>query len=114
MISRHVSVLLNYSVLITMDMFDFIDIQRMKNPNVNKYSYESKPLKMKSIIDYFLIAKHLIQYVRKADIQASIGPDHKLVLLSVQWEKLSIRGPGFWKFNNSLSEVCLKMKIISN
>jgi len=39
------------SVLITMDMFDLIDIQRMKQPNINKYSYESKPLKMKSRID---------------------------------------------------------------
>lgn len=83
-------------------MFDLIDIQRMKQPNINKYSYESKPLKMKSRIDYFLIAKHLSQYVRKVDIQTSIAPDHKLVLLSIQWEKLSKRGPGFWKFNNSL------------
>ena len=40
------------SVVITMDMFDLIDIQGMKHPNVNKYSYESKPLKMKSRIDH--------------------------------------------------------------
>ena len=102
------------SVLITMDMFDLIDIQRMKHPNVNKYSYESKPLKMKSRIDYFLIANHLTQYVRKADIQASIAPDHKLVLLSIQWEKLSTRGPGFWKFNNSLLKDENYIQLIQN
>ena len=66
-----------------MDMFDLIDVQITKHPNVNKYSYESKPLKMKSRIDYFLMAKHLTQYVQKADIQAT---DIQLILLSIQWE----------------------------
>ena len=102
------------SVLITMDMFDLIGIQRMKQPNNDKYSYESKPLKMKSRIDYFLMAKHLSQYVRKVDIQTSIAPDHKLVLLSIQWEKLSKRGPGFWKFNNSLLNDENYMQLIQN
>ena len=90
------------SILITMDMLNLIDIQRIKHPNVDKYSYESKALKMKSRIDYFLMAKNLTKYVHKIDIQPSIAPDHKLVCLSIQWEKLSTRGPGFWKFNNNL------------
>jgi len=47
----------------------------MKHLNINKYSYESKSLKIKLRIDYFLIAKHLSQYVRKADIQTSAAPD---------------------------------------
>ena len=63
---------------------------------------------MKSRIDYFLIAKHLIQYVRKADIQASIAPDHKLVLLSIQWENNQYVDRVF----GNLIIVCLKMKII--
>ena len=57
---------------------------------------------MKSRIDYFLMAKKLTKYVHKVDIQSSIAPDHKLVCLSIQLKKLSTRGPGFWKFNNSL------------
>ena len=43
-------------ILITMEMFDLVDIQRVKHPNVNKYSYVSKALNVKSRIDFFLIA----------------------------------------------------------
>ena len=83
-------------------MLDLIDIQRIKHPNVDKCSYESKALKIKSRIDSFLMAKNLTKYVHKVDIRSSIAPDRKLVCLSIQWEQLSTRGPGFWKFNNSL------------
>ena len=40
-------------VMATMDIFDLIDIQRVKHPKLCKYSYESKALKMKSRIDFF-------------------------------------------------------------
>ena len=33
-------------ILITMDIKDLVDIQRVKHPNINKYSYESKATKM--------------------------------------------------------------------
>ena len=66
-------------ILITMDIFDLVDIQRVQHPNINKYSYLSKALKMKSRIDFFLVAKNLTKYVKKVDIQSSIAPDHKTV-----------------------------------
>ena len=84
-----------------MDILNLIDIQRIKHSNVDKYSRESKALKMKSKIDYFLMAKNLTKYVHKVDIQSSIAPDHKLVCSSIQWEKL---GPRFWKFNNNFTQ----------
>jgi len=34
------------AILITMDIFDLIDIQRERHPNVNKYSYTSKALNL--------------------------------------------------------------------
>jgi len=40
-------------VMTTMDIFDLIDIQRVKYPKLRKYSYVSKALKMKSRIDLF-------------------------------------------------------------
>ena len=85
-------------------MFDLVDIQRVKHPNVNKYSYVSKALNVKSRIDFFLIAKGLIKYVRKSDVLSSIAPDHESIHLhvSLTWTKESPRGPGFWKFNNTL------------
>ena len=91
-------------ILTTMDIFDLVDIQRFKHPNINKYSYVSKALKMRSRIDFFLVAKNLTKYVQKVDIQSSIAPDHKTVFLSLHWTKVVPRGPGFWKFNNTLLE----------
>ena len=68
-------------LLTTMDIFDPIDIQRVKHPKLRKYSYESKALKMKSRIDFFLVAKHLEQYVKKSEIYSSIAPDHKAIYI---------------------------------
>ena len=65
----------------------------------------SKSLGVKSRIDFLLIAKNLKSYVRKADIELSIAPDHRTVYLSclsLSLSESSRREPGFWKFNNSL------------
>ena len=65
--------------LTTMDIFDLVDIQRVKHLTINKYYYKSKALKMRSRIDFFLIAKNLTKYVQKVDIQPSIAHDHRTV-----------------------------------
>ena len=83
-------------------MFDLIDIQREKYPNVNKYSYLSKALDVKSRIDFLLVAKNLTKYVEKSDIQPSIAPDHCAVYIILSVPEINSRGPGFWKLNNSL------------
>ena len=31
-----------------------------------------------------------------------ISPDHKAIFISLSWHNLTPRGPGLWKFNNSL------------
>ena len=39
-----------------MEIFDLVDIQRIRHPKLRKFTYESKSLKLKSRIDIFLIA----------------------------------------------------------
>ena len=46
-------------ILTTMEMFDLVDIQRMRHPKLGKFTYKSKSFKVKSRIDFFLIAKKL-------------------------------------------------------
>ena len=91
-------------VNITMDTLDLVDIQRARHPNVNKFSYRSKALGVKSRIDFFLISKSLTKFVKKVDIQTSIAPDHNTISLSLSWPNENPRGVGFWKFNNCLLE----------
>ena len=76
------------------------DIQRTRYPTANKFSYRSKTLGVKYRLDFFLISKHLTKFVN----QTSIAPDHNMILLSLSWPNDNPRGPGFWKFNNSLLE----------
>ena len=85
-----------------MDIFDLVDIQRAKHPKLRKYSYESRSLGVKSRIDFLLIAKNLEKYVKTSEIYSAIAPDHKAIQISLSWPRETIRGPGFWKFNNTL------------
>ena len=80
-----------------------IDVFRKLYPNGKSFSYESKSLKVSSRIDFFLVSKSIIDWVVKANTKVSIAPDHKAVVLDLKIlsEK---RGPGLWKFNNSLVE----------
>ena len=89
-------------ILTTMDAFDLVDIQRLRHPRLRKYSYESKVLKLKSRIDFFLVAKNLTQHVKKSEIYPSIAPDHRAIYISLSWTTEKSRGPGLWKFNNTL------------
>ena len=89
-------------ILTTMDAFDLVDIQRLRHPRLRKYSYESKSLKLKSRIEFFLVAKNLTQYVKKSEIYPSLAPDHRAIDISLFWTNGKSRGPGLWKFNNTL------------
>jgi len=89
-------------LLMTMEIFDLIDIQRARYPNLNTYSYPSKALNVKSRLDFILIAKNLSKHVKSTGIRASIAPDHKTVHLCLSWPNNSPRGPGFWKFNSTI------------
>ena len=75
-----------------------MDIQRERHPKLRKYSYESKALKVKSRIDFFLVAKNLTQFVKKSEIYPSIAPDHKAIYISLSLSSETPRGRGLWKF----------------
>ena len=70
-------------VLTTIDILDLVDIQRERHPKLHKYSNESKALKVKSRIYFFLVAKNLTQFVKKSEIYPSIAPDHKVIYISL-------------------------------
>ena len=89
-------------VLTTIDVLDLVDIQGERHPKLRKHSYESKALKVKSRIDFFLVAKNLTQFVKKSEIYPSTAPDHKVIYMSLSLSSETPREHGLWKFNNSL------------
>ena len=85
-----------------MKELNLTDIYRAIHPSTRTYTYESKSLRLKSRIDFFLVSKQFINYVIKTETRTSIAPDHKAIFLSLKIENSFKRGPGTWKFNNSL------------
>ena len=84
-----------------MNIFDQVDIHRVRYPNLRKLTYETKALK-KPRIDFFLVAKSLTKSVKKIGIYPSIAPDHHAIYILLSWTCEIPRGPGLWKFNNTL------------
>ena len=92
------------SLINLMEELNLIDIYRQINPTKKYFTYESKPLNLKSRIDFFLISRPLSCCVKNAEIRTSIAPDHKSIFLNIEIKNEFARGPGLWKFNNTLLE----------
>lgn len=78
-------------------------IFRERNQHKISFTYKSKALKLSSRIELFLIARHLTKWVERVEAKVSNGPDNRAVRLTLSIAQVS-RGPGLWKFNNSLLE----------
>jgi len=89
------------NIIAIMDDIGLIDVFRKLYPNERSFTYESKSLKVRSRIDFFLVSKSVENWVVKTNTKVSNAPDHKAVVLDLKilTEK---RGPGLWKFNNSV------------
>ena len=83
---------------------DLVDVWRTKHPNKKRYSWANGSGKIKCRLDFWLISKQLLTRVTEMDISAYYDSDHSPVIISLTPEDQVPRGPGFWKFNNSLLE----------
>ena len=92
------------AVVDLIDELNLIDIYRHLHPNAKTFTYESKTLKLKSRIDFFLVSHAISLDVLKSETRASIAPDHKSIFLCLEIKSEFKRGPGLWKFNNTLLE----------
>ena len=72
-----------------------VDIYRKLHPKNKSYTYESKPVKLKSRTDFLLISGKFQPDITKVETRASIAPDRKAVFLSM-----------------NLNEVCLEQNIL--
>ena len=60
-------------------------------------------MKIECRLDNFLISKQLKDHTKEYKILPNIYSDHSAVALSVSFNESELpRGPGFWKFDNSL------------
>ena len=100
-------------LLLMMEESNLSDVFRKKNPSKKSFTYESKYLKVKSRIDFFLVSTSIMKFVLATDSRTSIAPDHKAVRLKLKISNCC-RGPGLWKFKNSLLEDEKYVNLIKN
>ena len=78
------------------------DVWRIQHPNTRKYTWHSNhkpPIFCR--LDYFLISNNLINNTKYSNISPGYKTDHSLITLTIDFHKIP-RGPGYFKFNNSL------------
>ena len=82
-----------------MERLELIDIWRVSNPTSRRYSFHRG--KQASRIDMWLMAECISGKMRKASIVPGLFSDHSIIFLEIDLDNLA-KGPGWWKFNNSL------------
>ena len=82
--------------------FSLHDIWRVKNPKTRRYTWSKSSPFIFCRLNYWLISDNLNDLVTQVDIGASIKTDHSSIILELEDNKDSRKGPGFWKLNTSL------------
>ena len=86
------------------DKFDLCDIWRIKHPKTKTFTFRQKHFSdfIQRRLDYIFVLQNLQERTRNVDISNAVSTDHSpvfcLLLNSTEFPK----GPGIWKFNNSL------------
>ena len=83
--------------------FELVDIWRQMHPNIPGFTWHNASCKIKCRLDYFFPSKNILHLITDCQVVSNIFSDHSALQLSLtSEEKETKRGPGFWKFNNSL------------
>ena len=85
--------------------FNLNDVWRTKNSLRSQYTWRRKDSSQKSRIDYWLINEDILPTVRSCDIRPAMIQTTDHMAISITLTLNTKRGPGSWKFNNSLLEV---------
>ena len=86
-----------------LEEFDLVDVWRIRNPNIKRYTWRQRTPQISSRLDIWFISRSLCDSVDDTDIIPAIKSDHSPILLSVKTNK-NYTGKGLWKVNNSFLE----------
>ena len=84
--------------------FDLVDIWRIRNPEIKRFTWRQKSPLIQRRLDYWLISDVCQEDIEKSDIISSINSDHSAIVLHFNNIEKQKHGPSFWKFNSSLAE----------
>ena len=76
---------------------DLVDIWRIRNPTVTRFTWRQKKPIIQRRLDYWLVSDSLQDDIDSVDIKTSIKSDHSAIIDDLE------KGPNFWKFNSNLA-----------
>ena len=82
--------------------FHFIDIWRKKHPRERSFTWFNFDRTIAGRLDKFLVSKSVSEKTSVCEIFPCVFSDHDFVSLNFNVSGIPARGPGVWKFNNSL------------
>ena len=98
---RHPNYKAGKVILYVMENLDLIDVWREIHPWRNGFTWRRRTPFLAERLDYFLMAASMHQFVQNIEVLPSTNSDHSLICLKLGFN-VHKKGPGFWKFNNSL------------
>ena len=84
--------------------FNLIDIWRIRNPEIKRFTWRQKKPLIQRRLDFWLISEICQEDIEKSDIISSINSDHSAIILHFSSISKQKYGLSFWKFNASLTE----------
>ena len=94
--------------------YDLTDIWRVRNPTKKRFTWRQKNPLIQRRLDFWLISDSLQDDTNKADIITAIKTDHSAITLVIDSISDTSHGPSFWKFNNSLLDDEVYLKLITD
>ena len=82
--------------------YDLLDIWRLTNPELKRFSWRRNRPVIQSRLDYWLIGAELSFNIASCDIKPSIKTDHSMITLQLAPSAPTKKGHGLWKFNANL------------
>ena len=82
--------------------FHFVDIWRKIHPNKREFTWFNTDFSIASRLDKFYLSSNIVNSVSLSSIIPCCFSDHDYVNVHLELSHLPLRGPGVWKFINSL------------
>ena len=81
--------------------YTLVDAWRIRNHEKFTFTWKRRTPRAYARLDYFLMPAGLTNLVHYIKILPGFRSDHSLIQMVIEFKKVE-RGPGYWKFNNSL------------
>jgi len=81
---------------------DLIDIWRIRNPNVKRFTWRQKTPMIQRRLDFWLVSNAMQEDIDNVDVISSLKSDHSAIVPSINGIEIRSRGPSFWKLNSNL------------